>query len=62
MSQQQTSTIGSLIIDRSAKNLASSLVVEKLVAGRGKKVTPKDVPAIRFKQYLRKQAEPMYRA
>ena len=37
-------------------------VVEKLVAGKGKKVTPKDVPAIRFKQHLRKQAEPMYRA
>ena len=25
-------------------------------------VTPKDVPAIRFKQFLRKQAEPMYQA
>ena len=36
--------------------------MEKLIVGKGKKVTPKDVPAIRFKQYLRKQAEPMYRA
>lgn len=37
-------------------------IIERLVTGKTTKVTPKDVPAIRFKQYLRKQAEPMYRA
>lgn len=34
--------------------------IERLITGKATKVTPKDVPAIRFKQFLRKQAVPMY--
>ena len=37
-------------------------IIERLVNGKATKVTPKDVPVIRFKQFLRKQAEPMYQA
>lgn len=34
--------------------------IERLITGKTTKVTPKDVPAIRLKQFLRKQAVPMY--
>ena len=36
------------------------VMIEKMMGDKTSKVTPKDVPAIRFKQQLRKQAEPMY--
>ena len=37
-------------------------IIEKLVNGQSKKVTAKNVPELRFKQSLRKQAAPLFEA
>lgn len=51
----------SLAIQLLAKHgIKAYAMIEKMVGDKTTKVKPKDVPAIRLKQLLRKQAEPMY--
>lgn len=53
----------SLAIELISKHGAKAKeMIEKLVNGQSKKVTAKDVPELRFKQTLKKKAEPLFEA